>query len=88
MNFKGTVERLEGLLEARNDRQNQRLSTVRHAIDRLIEAQAERVQVRVLFHTLDALDFFNTRESGTTTFLGVEVERIEFETANDTGFRS
>jgi hypothetical protein len=86
MNFKGTVERLEGLLDARNDRQNQRLTTVRNALDRLIEAQVERVQVRVLFYTLDGLDFFNTREFGPETFLGVEVERIEFETANDAGF--
>jgi hypothetical protein len=57
MEFKGTVERLVNLLEARRDAQH--LYSARKAMDRLIEAQIERVQVRVLFHTLDGLEFFS-----------------------------
>jgi hypothetical protein len=57
MEFKGTVERLEGLLSARNE--NQSLYSVRTALDRLIDAQVERVKVRVFEFTLDGLDFFS-----------------------------
>jgi hypothetical protein len=57
----GTVERLMFLLDS--------MGVVgRRALGRLITAQVERVQNRVFFHTLDALDFFSKRPKGPTKY--------------------
>jgi hypothetical protein len=61
MNYEGTVLRLEGLLDAR--REQQHLYTVRNALDRLIEAQVDRVKVNVMTYCFEAFDYFNGKEA-------------------------
>ena len=60
MEFKGTVERLMGLLAARSEYEH--LYSVRKALNRLIDAQVDRVKVNVMTHILDGMDFFNGKE--------------------------
>ena len=60
MEFKGTVERLMSLQALRNE--NEDIYTCRKALDRLIDAQVDRVKVNVMTHILDGMDFFNGKE--------------------------
>jgi len=57
MEYVNTVERLMDLLVKRDATLH--LYTVRTALDRLIEAQVDRVKVNVMTHILEGMDYFN-----------------------------
>jgi len=62
MEFKNTMARLMGLLEAKADSKDlywHGTQDSRDALDRLIRAQVDRVKVNVMTYILDGMDFFN-----------------------------
>ena len=73
MEFKGTVERLMGLLSVQNDLFYRNAGILQiEALDRLIAKQVDRVKVNVMTHILDGMDFFNRApEFETCTVCGI-----------------
>lgn len=58
MEFTGTVERLMNLQAVYAEKKNHS-AFAREALERLIDAQVDRVKIRIMTHCFDALDYFN-----------------------------